>query len=48
MATKTGEIFDFYEDEDEYINGATSFTISDGKIIINHNYVNRGDFRIKK
>lgn len=48
MATKTGEIFDFYEDEDKYINGATSFTISDGKIIINHNYVNREGFRIKK
>ena len=48
MATKTGEIFDFYEDEDEYINGATSFTITDEQIIIKHNYVNRGDFRIKQ
>lgn len=48
MATKTGEIFGFYEDEDEYINGATSFTITNDDIIINHNYVNRGDFRIKQ
>lgn len=46
MATKTGEIFSFYEDEDEYINGATSFTINDEGITIKHNYVDRNAFRI--
>ncbi len=46
IATKTGEIFSFYEDEDVYINGATSFTINDEGITIKHNYVDRNAFRI--
>ena len=47
MATKTDELAGFYEDDDEYINGGTSFTIKGEEIVIKHNYVNRTDYRIK-
>ena len=47
MATKTDELAGFYEDEEEYINGATSFTIRNDEIVVTHNYVNRNDYRIK-
>ena len=48
MATKTGELVGFYEDNDEYINGGTSFALTGDDVIVTHNYVNRNDYRIKR
>jgi hypothetical protein len=48
MATKTGELVSFYEDEDEYINGGTSFALTGDDVIVTLNYVNRNDYRIKR
>lgn len=46
FALKTTEIFGYYEDEDYYLNGATSITINSEGTSIHHNFVERGKFKI--
>ena len=48
MATETGELVSFYEDNDKYINGGTSFALTGDDVIVTHKYVNRNDYRIKR
>ena len=47
FACKTGELVFYYDDGENYLNGGTTFTISEDDVLIENHYVDRETYHIK-